>query len=46
MKMFEPQMHSVDACLLSISHTFVWENDEKISCFVCVSSAIIFSVLA
>ena len=37
-------MHSVDAICLSISHSFVWENDDQISCFVSVSIVINFRV--
>ena len=45
MKVFRLQYTVSSLVLLSISHTFVWENDEKIYCVVGVSSVIVFSVL-
>ena len=38
MKLCELQCIVSMLVLLSVSHTFVWENDEEISCFVCVNS--------
>ena len=45
MKMCELQCPVAVLVLLSYSHTFVWESDEGICCFLCVCSVADFSVI-